>query len=288
MLRLALIAAAVWSSLLVGLAGQPAPPRPLVTGINHVAFRVTDAGTARRFYGGILGLTEHASTAGPRIRYSVGHRQRVLLEPGLPAGEDERLSHIAFDTPDVRVLTAYLVSRGMKILQPDDRCEGAAVRVTDPDGHTIEFVPGKWPPEAAAGGSERALSNRLLHAGITVRVEQSAHTFYREILGFSEIWRGGRTEGITAWVNMKVADGTDYLEYMLEPPRDRRMRGVLHHICLAVPDIQASWEEVVRRSALLKQPLPGVPQVGTNGRWQLNLYDPDGTRTELMESFTIR
>jgi hypothetical protein len=25
------------------------------------------------------------------------------------------------------------------------------------------------------------------------------------------------------------------------------------------------------------------PQIGRDGKWQLNLYDPDGTRVELME-----
>jgi hypothetical protein len=30
------------------------------------------------------------------------------------------------------------------------------------------------------------------------------------------------------------------------------------------------------------------PAVGVNGRYQLNLFDPDGTRTELMEPFRVR
>jgi hypothetical protein len=32
----------------------------------------------------------------------------------------------------------------------------------------------------------------------------------------------------------------------------------------------------------------GTPRIGRNNRWQLNLFDPDGTRTELMEPFTVR
>ena len=31
-----------------------------------------------------------------------------------------------------------------------------------------------------------------------------------------------------------------------------------------------------------------TPQVGRNRRWQLNLFDPDGSRTELMEPYTMR
>jgi hypothetical protein len=43
-----------------------------------------------------------------------------------------------------------------------------------------------------------------------------------------------------------------------------------------------------RRAGDASGPLRGPPNVGVNGRWQLNLYDPDGTRVELMEPFRIR
>jgi hypothetical protein len=33
----------------------------------------------------------------------------------------------------------------------------------------------------------------------------------------------------------------------------------------------------------LHLPLDEVPKIGRDGKWQLNLYDPDGTRVELME-----
>lgn len=267
---------------------QSTVPRPRLTGINHVAFRVSDVTAARRFYADILGLSARPSPDGARVVYNVGHRQRVLLEAGLAANEDERLSHLAFETPDVRALTAYLASHGTQV-QPADHCQEGAVRVSDPDGHTIEFVTAKWPPDRPGPQAERALSHRLLHAGLTIRDEQAAHRFYRETLGFSEIWRGGRKEGVTQWVNMRVPDGTDYLEYMLvTSPPDRRQRGVLHHLALLVPDIQASWEEAARRTPEPGRALLNRPQVGVNGRWQLNLFDPDGTRAELMEPFTAR
>jgi catechol 2,3-dioxygenase-like lactoylglutathione lyase family enzyme len=277
------------AAALAGAVVQPTPARPRITGIAHVAFRVTDAAAARRFYGGLLGLAEMTSGRDGRATYLVGHRQHVTLEPGLPANEEERLSHIAFETVDVKALAAYLASRSIRIQQPAERCDEKAIRVADPDGNTIEFVEAPWPPQGRQTQSRDALSNRLLHAGAVVRNEAAAHAFYRETLGFSEIWRGGRTEGVTSWVNMRVPDGTDYLEYMLvtEPP-DRRQRGVLHHIALLVPDIQSAWETVAARTEPARRPQLATPNVGRNDRWQLNLYDPDGTRTELMEPFTIR
>ena len=93
------------------------------------------------------------------------------------------------------------------------------------------------------------LSTRILHAGLTIRDEAAATRFYKDVLGFGEIWRGGRSEGVTDWVNMRVPDGTDYLEYMLvTSPPDRRQRGVLHHVALLVPDIQAAWEAAGART----------------------------------------
>jgi catechol 2,3-dioxygenase-like lactoylglutathione lyase family enzyme len=267
---------------------QAATERPRITGIHHVAVRVSDVAAARRFYGEILGLGERAGAGGNRIIYTVGTRQHVALEPGLTAVEDERLGHLAFETADLKAMIAYLSSRGLAT-QSSDGCQAGSVLVTDPDGHPIELVQGQWPPPVAKRTSDRALSNRLLHAGLTIRDEQTAHKFYRDTLGFSEIWRGGRPEGVIQWVNMRVPDGTDYLEYMfISDTPDRRRRGVLHHVALLVPDIQSAWEEVVRRTPEAARAQLNTPQVGVNGRWQLNLFDPDGTRTELMEPFRIR
>lgn len=283
-----LVTGAALSVFPIGMAQSP-PPRPRIVGISHVAFRVTDVPAARRFYHELIGLSERQTPRKGHQIFAVGGDQYVEVEAGLPAGEDERLSHLAFGTPDVKALGGYLKSRGMDVRQPADRCAETAIRVTDPDGHPVEFVQVEWPPKPAASESARPLSTRLLHAGLIVKDEQAAHTFYRDILGFSDIWRGGRPPGVISWVNMRVPDGTDYLEYMLvTAPPDRRQRGSQHHVCLRVPDIQVAWETVAVRSAAMGRPLAGPPNVGVNGRWQLNLFDPDGTRVELMEPFTIR
>lgn len=276
---------------LSGFAGRQSPartPRPRITGISHIALRVSDAAAARRFYGGTLGLSEQSTADASRIVFAVGARQRVILQPNLRPGDDERLSHLAFETPDRNALGDYLSSRGVRVQKGGEE-DASAIRVADPDGHSIEFVQADWPPPASSASSARALSTRILHAGLTVRDEQAAHAFYRDALGFSEIWRGGRPEGVTQWINMRVPDGTEYLEYMLTATRpDRARLGTMHHVCLLVRDMQATWEEVGRRGAANGSALPGPPNVGVNGRWQLNLYDPDGTRVELMEPFRIR
>jgi lactoylglutathione lyase len=59
-------------------------------------------------------------------------------------------------------------------------------------------------------------------------------------------------------------------------------------MALLVPDIQAALETVRARPGGQDPKAVRTPQVGRNRRWQLNLFDPDGSRTELMEPFTMR
>ena len=287
--RSAALAGALLAAAIVDTSAQAPAGRPRITGIDHLVIRVSDAAAAKRFYGDVLGLP--GSVVGPRLQFEVGARQRIYVEPDLPAGEDERLRLLAFATPDLEALAAHLTAKGVAVTRGP---EAATIRVSDPDGHPLAFVERPWPPPARTPGPgaskvRPAISTRILHAGLTVRDEAAANRFYKDVLGFSEIWRGGRTEGATDWVNMRVPDGTDYLEYMLvSSPPDRRQRGVLHHVALLVPDMQAAWEAVGARVPAEERARTGPPNVGRNGRWQLNLYDGDGTRTELMEPFTVR
>jgi len=311
--RVAAVAAAVLAALTVGATAQVPANRPRITGIDHIVFRASDEAAVRRFYGDLLGLSGgiggkvagcapgdgcEGSTQklGPLLIFQVGPRQTIYVEPGLPAGEDERLRLLAFATPDLEALAAHLTAKGIavtRILAPGPG-PGGAIAVSDPDGHPLAFVQRDWPPQDRIPGPGASkvkppLSSRILHAGLTVRDEAAATRFYKDVLGFSEIWRGGRSEGVTDWINMRVPDGTDYLEYMLvSSPPDRRQRGVLHHVALLVPDIQAAWEAAGARTPAAERARLGPPNVGRNGRWQLNLYDVDGTRTELMEPFRVR
>ena len=302
--RLATITVAVLAALSVGVTAQVPANRPRITGIDHIVFRASDAAAAQRFYGELLGLrttvggTVAGTTGGPsipaRLHFEVGRRQTIYVEPDLPAGEDERLRLLAFSTPDLEALAAHLTAKGIAVTRATAPGSAAAIAVSDPDGHPLAFVQRDWPAKdqtqrPVVFSGKAALSTRLLHAGLTIRDEAAATRFYKDVLGFSEIWRGGRSEGVTDWVNMRVPDGTDYLEYMLvSSPPDRRQRGVLHHVALLVPDIQAAWEAAGARTPAGERARLGPPNVGRNGRWQLNLYDTDGTRTELMEPFTVR
>jgi catechol 2,3-dioxygenase-like lactoylglutathione lyase family enzyme len=155
-------------------------------------------------------------------------------------------------------------------------------RLKDPEGHAIEFV------ERANGGPHdqpdpQAISRRLIHAGFVVRNREIEDAFYKDTLGFHVYWYGGAQPGRTDWCAMQVPDGTDWLEYMLNVPAqpDARQLGVMNHISLGVENMQQTaakleshgWHPNDREQA----------KIGKDGKWQLNLYDPDFSRVELME-----
>ena len=272
-----------------GQAVQPAPE--IVTGIAHIAFLTSNIERAAHFYGQVLG---YGSTAAPgsagrrRLVFSVNARQRIIVEDGLAAGQDERLSHVAFQTSDMPALRTQLTRAEIPstpIATP--AADATGIRVTDPDGHAIEFIERNHPLPTPPS-HDGPVSKRILHIGLTIRDPVAADRFYKDVLGFSEIWRGGSTDDVTSWINMRVPGGTDYLEYMLHSkPPTRQQLGSMHHVALQVADIQESLELVRARWRDTDGPL-GVPRIGRNNRWQLNLFDQDGTRTELMEPHTVR
>ncbi len=296
--RLALI---VTAAATLAAARRADTARPALTGIDHVVFRTSSTLAAQRFYGDLLGLTGVAGggvagatdgdAAQPWYEYTVNARQHVFLVSGLAPATDERLDHIAFATTNLTALGTYLRDKGVKVEGPTVHrpCGIEGLRVVDPEGHTIEFVQETEISSEGGARSGNELSSRLLHAGITVRSEGAANAFYHDVLGMTEIWRGGFESSKTNWVNLRLPESADYLEYMLrDAPSTRRQLGVDHHICLVVPDIQAAWEQVRVRTPAADRAKLAPPQIGKNDKWQINLYDPDGTRVELMEPYNVK
>jgi hypothetical protein len=64
-------------------------------------------------------------------------------------------------------------------------------------------------------------------------------------------------------------------------------RGSAHHICLYVPDMDKSLAALEERPARKSYTRPLEIRTGTNRKRQMNLFDPDGTRVELMEPNTV-
>ncbi len=269
--------------------------RPAIVGVAHIGLRTGDLAAARKFYSGVLGFQEPFTVDDPPGKllltyFKVNDHQYVEVFPELKEPSQDRLSHISFETADAEQMRSYLAGRGVKVPEKlEPMLDGnRGFDVTDPDGHDVEFVQfmpgslhsrnfGKFLPEAR-------ISQRIIHVGVVVQNQARADAFYKDILGFQEIWHGGMTDKETDWVDMRVPEGTDWLEYMLNvhDPSPREL-GVMHHLALGVPSVKAGYQTVLKRG--LK---PEKPQIGRDGKWQLNLYDPNYTRVELMEPVPVR
>lgn len=277
---------------------RAAPTRPHITGLAHVALYVHDIEKSRAYYGAFLGyqevLTVKNDDGSLRMTFfKINDRQYIELFPETEPGSD-RLAHLAIETDDVEALRLYLKSRGVSVPESvtRGRLGNLAVTVKDPDGHTLEFM--QYGPasqmvklKGAALGPDR-ISTTMRHAGLLVGTLEPALTFYRDVLGFRETWRGSRDGKVLDWVNLQVPDGEDYVEFMLyrdlPPPT---ARGNQHHICLFVDDIAASASALQQRAARTGYARAMEVKTGINRKRNLNLYDPDGTRSELMEPRTI-
>ena len=63
-----------------------------------------------------------------------------------------------------------------------------------------------------------------------------------------------------------------------QPHPSPRTLGVMNHMALGVPSVAAGYKTLTDRGLKTEQ-----PKIGRDGKWQLNLYDPNLTRAELME-----
>ncbi|HET9087249.1 MAG TPA: VOC family protein [Acidobacteriaceae bacterium] len=278
----------------VRLAAQ-SPARPQITGIARVAVYASDLGKAQQFYGAFLGFPQTApGESKSSRRYRVNASQSIQVIP-LPGGETDDLAYVAFATSDVQALRRYLLSKRVPLEGGvQERADGAHFFwVKDPEGHRIQFVqpPASRQDVRAAkhpAPKEQPISHHILHAGFIVHDQAAEDHFYRDVLGFRSAWYGGMVDGRTDFVDMQVPDGTDWLEYMLHSPAPptATVSGILNHLALGVGDIHKAAELLQQRG--WKPSSRSHAQIGRDGKWQLNLYDPNGTRVELMELRPVR
>jgi catechol 2,3-dioxygenase-like lactoylglutathione lyase family enzyme len=256
--------------------------RPHITGIDHVAFYTTDPDGAKKLYSDILGLASaEPLEAGETVRYMAGV-QWVGYSPAPDPKATDRMDHTAFTTDNIIALRRYLTEKGIKASQIQGRSDHSLSFMTqDPEGHHIEFV--ERAKGETAPAAPNAVSRRLIHVGFLVYKPDAEDHFYREILGFRPYWHGGMKDNVTDWVSLQVPDGTDWLEYMLNQPEhpDLRLTGVMNHISLGVADM--SKAKALIEAHGWKEHGDEHAQMGRDGKRQLNVFDPDRTRIELME-----
>lgn len=276
-----------------------AQQRPKIMGIAHVAYASHDIEASRAFYRDWLGFEEVNTWMSEEGKiaftfFKINDHQFVELTPEKEAGTD-RLGDVSFETNDAEAMRRYLAAKGVAVPKEvtHGRIGNMAFKITDPAGHQVEFVQympqGKTMQDFGKHLGPERISTHMTHTGLIVTDLDPEYRFYTKVLGFTETWRGSSDGKTLSWINLKMPDSTDYVEFMLykEAPEPTK-RGSAHHICLVVPSVPEAVAKLKARpyAATYKRLLED-DHVGRNRKRQSNLFDPDGTRTELMEPTTI-
>jgi lactoylglutathione lyase len=279
----------------LSLSAQTPPARPKVFGVAHYSIFVSDLAKARAFYEDFLGYEEAFTLPKPdgtvqMVFVKINDHQYVELVNQPNKGEGQ-LNHLGLYTDDVARMRQYLVSRGVDVPEQvtRNRIGNLKISLVDPDNHALEIV--QYMPDSWTGKDTgkhmpaTRISDSMMHAGILVGNMEAAARFYGGILGCQETWRGNSLTSTTLnWVNMRVPDGPNHVEFMLYkelPPPDRR--GSPHHICLTVKDIKQAVATLEARPARKGYARELKINLGVDNKRQVGLFDPDGTRVEMME-----
>jgi catechol 2,3-dioxygenase-like lactoylglutathione lyase family enzyme len=269
----------------------PAQGRPKIGSVSHLAVYTTDAEKTEHFYVHDLGAMKGTDPQNPLgVRYYFNPVQFVEVLP-LPQGWTSvgRLDHAGYNTEDAEALRKYLGVHGVAVPAAVTKGSDGSLyfEVKDPEANRVQFV---QPPAHPISVPLNPLSKHIIHVGYIVHSPAAEDAFYKTLLGFRPYWHGGKTEDSSEWISTQVPDGTDWVEYMsVKSPEktgipvtmSKDNAGVLDHFALGVQNMEQSVNLLYEGDRLTAKHSP--PQIGRDGKWQLNLYDPDGTRAEMME-----
>jgi catechol 2,3-dioxygenase-like lactoylglutathione lyase family enzyme len=261
--------------------------RPKITGISHLAVYTADAAATERYYVGSIGAVKLADPENPKgVRYALSAAQWVEVLPLPPGVGINRLDHTAWTTESAEGLRKYLAAKGWKTPAAVKKGTGGSrwFSVLDPEGNTVEFVQPSGKPVAAPD----AVGHHIIHVGFMVHSREAEDKFYKEILGFRAYWFGGMHPEKLDWVSQQTPDGHDWLEYMLVGPgagipadMTQNRLGVLDHLSIGEVSVPDAYQKLVAANRLTGKH-DAAPKIGLDGKYQFNLYDPDGIRLELM------
>ena len=281
-----------WAMLMIFLASAAcAQSRPKIVSVSHLSIYSSDAAKTEQFFVHDLGAfkaSDPQNADGMRYYFNPVQFVEVLPLPKGPASIN-RFDHVAYNVSNAEDMRRYLGAQGM-VVPPGVNTLSDGSRyfeIKDPEENRIQFV---QPPEHPRSVPLNPLSNHIIHVGFIVHDPAVEDRFYHDLLGFRPYWHGGMTEDSSQWIAQQLPDGTDWLEYMVVKGAEKtgipasvtqETAGVFNHFSLGVQNIEKSMNLLYEGDRLSAKHSP--PQIGRDGKWQLNLYDPDGTRAELME-----
>jgi catechol 2,3-dioxygenase-like lactoylglutathione lyase family enzyme/predicted enzyme related to lactoylglutathione lyase len=295
MLRAAILACV--SLVFSSLVSAQSPPRPKIYGIAFVRIKSSDFQKSSESYSKILGLTSGTNGC-VNVKnpcFVVNRVQHVELTHANANDSGSWLDQVAFRTSDVEQMRNYLRAQGLLVSEIETTPSGKPlVETEDPEGNHIAFVELARGEEMAAL-SPNQVSYRLFHAGFVVRDLPLMRHFYMDQLGFRLYWKGGfkdlpagtpEKDSDIDWFEIQVPNGSDWVEFMLNIPANANHEelGVQNHFCLGVPNMEKALDQLHKNGLSPDSKFADdKSEIGRDGKWQFDIFDPDLTRIELME-----
>ena len=284
----------LWPAALLALVSLAAyaqtPSRPPIIGVSHLSVYASNAEAADHYYVHDIGLKKGPDPENPSgMRYYVNAIQFVEVLSLPPNSGNSRLDHIGYTTTDADALRGYLAAHNYTVPASVEKGSDGSrwFDVKDPEGNKVQFLQPSPHPISMAGADP--VGHHIIHVGMRVKSRETESAFYRDLLGFRAYWFGGMKPDHTDWVSQQVPDGHDWLEYMLEGGSgdiSQRQYGVLNHLSIGVVNMERAVTTLDAGDRLDNQHTP--MQIGKDGKWQYNLFDPDQTRLELMEFTPVK
>ncbi|HUV68683.1 MAG TPA: VOC family protein [Terracidiphilus sp.] len=284
------LSAVLVAAMTLTAAAQTAPVRPKITGVSHIAVYAADMAATDHYYREVAGAVKVPDPENPRgVRYALTATQFIEVLP-LPADAGiNRLDHVAFITSSAEGMRKYLAAKAWKTpAKVDKGADGSRwFMVLDPEGNRVEFIEPPLHPKAVV--APNAIGHRIIHVGFLVHSRDAEDAFYRAILGFRPYWFGGMKDTKIDWVSEQVPDGHYWIEYMMDggpgtgipAGMTQQHLGVLNHVSIGEVSVPETFKKLEAEHRLEGRH-DAAPKVGKDGKYQLNLYDPDGTRLEIM------
>lgn len=268
-----------------------------ITGLAQVTFRVSDLARSRGFYHNVLGMAEAFDIKDKAGRvtaayFKVNDEQFIELVPDLKAGDLRRQARLVIQSSDLARLHKIYTERGLAPTSIHRGADGNPVfRIMAPNGFPLDFM--EYVPQSRqmrlrgkALAPER-ISTHLLHAGTQV-TDDATKAFFAQ-LGWGRMLPGTRGDYIET-------PATDRNLETKNPPLDpenpatraqylREVSGAVNHYALEITDMHAAREALKKRGGFDDMRLRTA--VGNNRHWLIHLFDPDGSRTELMSKDTV-
>jgi catechol 2,3-dioxygenase-like lactoylglutathione lyase family enzyme len=180
------------------LAGQPPRPDAGVTGIAHIAFRVSDVNREIAFLGKLGYEQSFAISNNGRVAevfVKINDRQFIELYPQTNPPQPLGWMHVCYEVGDLNTLYSFYNSIGLKMLAVRKAGAGNLISaINDPEGRVTEFtqyIPGsKHELDQGQHLGPNRVSNQLMGFDLPVKEGAADKEFYTD-LGFEAAVENG-------------------------------------------------------------------------------------------------